>query len=88
MDSFCATRIYISRGFAFATVNAAREFEEQRARFFDDYEQRDDYLEVRKGQSFGDLVVVRKNQISLNSLTRYIGSSLPVDRIKKIDSRR
>ncbi|GMR36542.1 hypothetical protein PMAYCL1PPCAC_06737 [Pristionchus mayeri] len=56
LDSFSATRIYISRGFAFATVNAAREFEEQRARFFDDYEQRDDYLEVREGMNLSQPV--------------------------------
>lgn len=63
-------------------MNAAREFEEQRARFFDDYEQRDDYLEVRKGdqRGFGSC----GEESNLIEFTNNIGSSLPVNRIKKI----
>lgn len=41
-------------GFAFANVEAATEFEEQRARFFAEHERRDDYLEMREGLDVGN----------------------------------
>jgi hypothetical protein len=44
---FPAIRIRFSKGFVFANVQAANEFEEQRARFFSENEIRDDYMEVR-----------------------------------------
>jgi hypothetical protein len=38
-----------SIGFAFANIEAANEFEEQRSNFFRDNERFDDYLEMREG---------------------------------------
>ncbi|XP_049769034.1 transmembrane protein 151B-like [Schistocerca cancellata] len=50
LDADCPlTKIRFSKGFAFANVEAAAEFEEQRARFFGEYERVDDYLEMREG---------------------------------------
>ncbi|XP_068085686.1 transmembrane protein 151B-like [Anabrus simplex] len=43
------TKIRFSKGFAFANVEAAADFEEQRARFFGEYERYDDYMEMREG---------------------------------------
>lgn len=43
------TKIRYSKGFAFANVEAAAEFEEQRARFFREHERYDDYMEMREG---------------------------------------
>ncbi|KAF4523356.1 hypothetical protein B566_EDAN005510 [Ephemera danica] len=43
------TKIRFSKGFAFANVEAATEFEEQRARFFREHERFDDYMEMREG---------------------------------------
>lgn len=36
-------------GFAFSNVEAAADFEEQRARFFSEHERFDDYMEMREG---------------------------------------
>jgi hypothetical protein len=36
-------------GFAFANVEAAAEFEDQRTRFFAEHEHYDDYMEMREG---------------------------------------
>ncbi|CAG2108830.1 unnamed protein product, partial [Medioppia subpectinata] len=36
-------------GFAFANIESANEFEEQRSNFFEDNERYDDYLEMREG---------------------------------------
>ena len=49
LDSFPATKIKFSKGFSFATVEAENDYEDQRAQFFQDYEQRDDYMETREG---------------------------------------
>ncbi|XP_018897105.2 transmembrane protein 151B [Bemisia tabaci] len=43
------TKIRFSKGFAFANVDAAADFEEQRARFFAEHERYDDYMEMREG---------------------------------------
>lgn len=39
-------RMQITKGFVFACTQAAQEFEEQRTRFFNENEMRDDYMEV------------------------------------------
>lgn len=38
--------MHITKGFVFACSQAAQEFEEQRTRFFNENEMRDDYMEV------------------------------------------
>ncbi|PAV91343.1 hypothetical protein WR25_04355 [Diploscapter pachys] len=43
------TRIRLSKGFVFACLQAANEFEEQRTRFFNENEAKDDYMQVREG---------------------------------------
>uniref|UniRef100_A0A9J2PEY3 Transmembrane protein 151B n=2 Tax=Ascaris TaxID=6251 RepID=A0A9J2PEY3_ASCLU len=55
LDRFPVTKIRLSKGFVFACMQAANEFEEQRARFFNENEIRDDYMEVREGLDFADL---------------------------------
>lgn len=49
LDQYPVTKIRFSKGFVFANLQSANEFEEQRARFFQENEQRDDYMEVREG---------------------------------------
>ncbi|KAL7636321.1 UNVERIFIED_CONTAM: hypothetical protein RMT77_013080 [Armadillidium vulgare] len=49
LSKFPTTKIRFSKGFAFANLEAASEFEEQRARFFQENERRDDYMEMREG---------------------------------------
>ncbi len=49
LESYPATKIKFSKGFSFCTVDAENEFEDQRAEFFQDHEQRDDYMETREG---------------------------------------
>ena len=49
LEAYPATKIKFSKGFSFATVEAENEFEDQRAQFFQDHEQRDDYMETREG---------------------------------------
>lgn len=41
--------LFLKPGFAFATIEAANEFEVQRNRFFHECERHDDYLEMREG---------------------------------------
>ncbi|XP_063239022.1 transmembrane protein 151B-like [Bacillus rossius redtenbacheri] len=43
------TKIRFSKGFAFSNLEAAAEFEDQRARFFSEHERYDDYMEMREG---------------------------------------
>uniref|UniRef100_A0AC34R1L0 Transmembrane protein n=1 Tax=Panagrolaimus sp. JU765 TaxID=591449 RepID=A0AC34R1L0_9BILA len=49
LEKFPIVRLRFSKGFVFACVQAANEFEEQRTRFFNENEMRDDYMEVREG---------------------------------------
>lgn len=49
LSRFPVTRVRLSKGFVFACLQAANEFEEQRTRFFHENEIRDDYMEVREG---------------------------------------
>ncbi|XP_053200756.1 transmembrane protein 151B-like [Panonychus citri] len=49
LDKHPSTRIKFTKGFAFATIEAANEFESQRNRFFHECERHDDYLEMREG---------------------------------------
>ncbi|CAI4233359.1 unnamed protein product [Auanema sp. JU1783] len=55
LEKFPLTRIRVTRGFVFACMQAANEFEEQRARFFNENEIRDDYMEVREGMDLSEL---------------------------------
>ncbi|GAB6025953.1 hypothetical protein CHUAL_011922 [Chamberlinius hualienensis] len=49
LERYPATKIRFSKGFAFANMEAASEFEDQRVRFFQENERRDDYMEMREG---------------------------------------
>ncbi|XP_064489757.1 transmembrane protein 151B-like [Ornithodoros turicata] len=49
LETHPTTKIRFSKGFAFANLEAAQEFEEQRARFFRENERLDDYMEMREG---------------------------------------
>ncbi|XP_067120011.1 transmembrane protein 151B-like [Centruroides vittatus] len=49
LEKHPATKIRFSKGFAFANIEAANEFEEQRMRFFLENERIDDYMEMREG---------------------------------------
>ncbi|ETN80749.1 transmembrane protein 151-like family protein [Necator americanus] len=60
LERFPLTRIRVTRGFVFACMQAAREFEQQRTRFFNENEARDDYMEildlqVREGMDLSDV---------------------------------
>ncbi|GBP37128.1 Transmembrane protein 151B [Eumeta japonica] len=43
------TKVRFSKGFAFANIEAASEFEDQRSRFFAEHERYDDFMEMREG---------------------------------------
>lgn len=47
VDDFALVKVKFTKGFVFACVQAADEFEEQRTSFFNENEVRDDYMEVR-----------------------------------------
>lgn len=49
LGKFPATKIRFTKGFAFANLEAANEFDEQRRRFFQENERIDDYMEMREG---------------------------------------
>lgn len=49
LEDFAATKIKFSKCFTFANIYCEHEYEEQRARFFSEYEGRDDYMETREG---------------------------------------
>ncbi|XP_024081946.1 transmembrane protein 151B-like isoform X2 [Cimex lectularius] len=59
------TKIRFSKGFAFANVEAAAEFEEQRARFFAEQERYDDYMEMREGLDLTNVAAFREHVIAL-----------------------
>ncbi|KAL3088052.1 hypothetical protein niasHS_009338 [Heterodera schachtii] len=60
LHKFAAVRMRFSKGFVFACVQAANEFEEQRTRFFAENEMRDDYMEVREGLDLANLPFVER----------------------------
>ncbi|KHN77669.1 Transmembrane protein -like protein [Toxocara canis] len=60
LDRFPVTKIRFSKGFVFACMQAANEFEEQRSRFFNENEIRDDYMEVREGLDFADIQFIEQ----------------------------
>ncbi|XP_028968089.1 transmembrane protein 151B [Galendromus occidentalis] len=49
LEDHPTTKIRLGKGFAFANLNSAQDFEEQRARFFGEQERLDDYVEMREG---------------------------------------
>jgi hypothetical protein len=57
-------------GFAFANVEAAAEFEEQRARFFSDQERYDDYMEMREGLDLSNFTGFKEHVIALSDPDR------------------
>lgn len=52
-------------GFAFANVEAAAEFEEQRSRFFSEHERYDDYMEMREGLDLTNVSGFKENVIAM-----------------------
>ncbi|XP_039293984.1 transmembrane protein 151A [Nilaparvata lugens] len=64
------TKIRFSKGFAFANVAAAAEFEEQRSRFFADQERHDDYMEMREGLDLTDVTGFREHVVALTDPDR------------------
>ncbi|KAG7153288.1 transmembrane protein 151B-like [Homarus americanus] len=66
LSKYSCTKIRFSKGFAFANLETANEFEEQRARFFQENERRDDYMELREGLdltnvNFKEFVIARRD---------------------------
>ncbi|XP_075233633.1 transmembrane protein 151B-like [Lycorma delicatula] len=59
------TKIRFSKGFAFANVEAAAEFEEQRSRFFSEHERYDDYMEMREGLDLTNVSGFKEHVIAL-----------------------
>ncbi|RZF37705.1 hypothetical protein LSTR_LSTR003116 [Laodelphax striatellus] len=59
------TKIRFSKGFAFANVAAAAEFEEQRSRFFAEQERHDDYMEMREGLDLTDVTGFREHVVAM-----------------------
>ncbi|VBB32219.1 unnamed protein product [Acanthocheilonema viteae] len=55
LERYPITKINISKGFIFACMQAANEFEDQRSRFFIENEILDDYMEVREGLDFAGI---------------------------------
>uniref|UniRef100_A0A1I7V184 IRS-type PTB domain-containing protein n=1 Tax=Caenorhabditis tropicalis TaxID=1561998 RepID=A0A1I7V184_9PELO len=60
IEKFHVTRIRLTRSFVFANMQAATEFEQQRSRFFNDNETKDDYMEVREGMDLSDVGFVEE----------------------------
>ncbi|KAI1707694.1 TMEM151 family domain-containing protein [Ditylenchus destructor] len=55
LERYPLIRMRFTKGFVFACVQAATEFEDQRTRFFNENEVRDDYMEVREGLDLADV---------------------------------
>uniref|UniRef100_A0A915KHI8 Uncharacterized protein n=1 Tax=Romanomermis culicivorax TaxID=13658 RepID=A0A915KHI8_ROMCU len=53
-------RFRFAKGFVFANHQSANEFEDQRARFFQENEQRDDYMEVKEGMELANILLKDK----------------------------
>lgn len=49
LEKHPATKIRLSKGYSFTCTESEREFDEQRSRFFNDNERRDDFMETREG---------------------------------------
>ncbi|XP_037791791.1 transmembrane protein 151B-like [Penaeus monodon] len=76
LSRFSCTKIRFSKGFAFANLETANEFEEQRSRFFQENERRDDYMEMREGLdltnvNFREFVIARRDTKRLPWYTRH-----------------
>ena len=65
------TKIRFSKGFAFANVEAAAEFEEQRARFFAEHERYDDYMEMREGLDLAGVTNFKEHVVAHAHLPWY-----------------
>ncbi|CAH1388540.1 unnamed protein product [Nezara viridula] len=64
------TKIRFSKGFAFANVESAAEFEEQRSRFFAEQERYDDYMEMREGLDLTNVPGFKEHVIALKDPDR------------------
>nr|XP_027225671.1 transmembrane protein 151B-like [Penaeus vannamei] len=76
LSRFSCTKIRFSKGFAFANLETANEFEEQRSRFFQENERRDDYMEMREGLdltnvTFREFAIARRDTKRLPWYTRH-----------------
>lgn len=60
VEKFHVTRVRLTRSFVFANMQAATEFEQQRSRFFNENETKDDYMEVREGMDLSDVGFVEE----------------------------
>uniref|UniRef100_A0A5S6R2G2 Transmembrane protein 151B n=1 Tax=Trichuris muris TaxID=70415 RepID=A0A5S6R2G2_TRIMR len=49
LEDYPVTKVRFTKSFVFTTLQAANEFEDQRARFFQENEMVDDYMEIREG---------------------------------------
>ncbi|KAI6241801.1 Transmembrane protein-like protein [Aphelenchoides fujianensis] len=65
-DDFPLIRVRFTKGFVFACVQAANDFEDQRTRFFNENEIRDDYMEVREGLDFAECRFVEQVLVCAN----------------------
>ncbi|KAJ4442127.1 hypothetical protein ANN_11993, partial [Periplaneta americana] len=65
------TKIRFSKGFAFANVEAAAEFEDQRARFFAEHERYDDYMEMREGLDLTGISNFKEHVVAYADLPWY-----------------
>ncbi|KAI6181687.1 Transmembrane protein-like protein [Aphelenchoides besseyi] len=65
-DDFSLFRVRFTKGFVFACVQAANDFEDQRTRFFNENEIRDDYMEVREGLDFAECRFVEQALVCAN----------------------
>ncbi|CAG2240835.1 transmembrane protein 151B-like [Mytilus edulis] len=49
LETYPATKIRLSKGYSYTCSESENEFDEQRSRFFNDNERRDDFMETREG---------------------------------------
>ncbi|KAH7726127.1 hypothetical protein AAVH_06315 [Aphelenchoides avenae] len=66
LEKYPVIKVRFSKGFVFACVQAANEFEEQRARFFSENEVKDDYMEVREGLDLAECPFVEQMLVFAN----------------------
>uniref|UniRef100_A0A914CAC1 Uncharacterized protein n=1 Tax=Acrobeloides nanus TaxID=290746 RepID=A0A914CAC1_9BILA len=70
LQKYPVLKMKFSKGFVFACVQAANEFEEQRMRFFNENEVRDDYMEVREGLDFVECPFIEEMIVYTNPLLK------------------
>ena len=70
LEKYPIIRLKFSKGFVFACVQAANEFEEQRTRFFNENEVKDDYMEVREGLDLVEIPFIENMIVFTNNSLR------------------